>query len=132
MLTLLAVLWWVVLFPLLCTFAVVVYWRRKLQLTKGLPPLGSIAGFVFGGWYGYLVAFCLLSGDSLLYLFSYPQTAIGIQRQIGAEFISSLVGLATALCGRYLAKRVAHSRGNGQSNSEPAQDAASHDNLNAI
>lgn len=127
MLTLSAVLWWVVLFPVLCTFAVIVYWRRRLQPKRGLPPYGSIAGFVFGGWYGYVVAFCFFTGGNLLLLFQLPKTPFGMQRLVGAEFVCSVVGLAAALGGRYLVKRVARSRGNEQSDSEPAQDATSHD-----
>ena len=113
MLTLLEVVWWVVLFPVLCTFAVNIYWRRKLQPTKGAPPYASIAGFIFGGWYGYVVAFCFFTGGNLLLLFHLPKTAFGMQRLVGAEFVCSVVGLTTALGGRSLAKKITRSRANG-------------------
>lgn len=132
MLTLLEVLCWVVLFPVICTYAVKVYWRRKLQARRGEPPMAAIAGFIFGGWYGYVVAFCFLAGGNLLLLFNFPRTAIGIQQQIGAEFVCSIVGLATAFAGKSLAKRMASSPPNAPGDSDQTPTTDSHDNLNSI
>lgn len=106
MLTLLEILWWIVLFPLLCTFVVNAYWRLKLQPTKGAPPYIPIVGFIFGGWYGYVLAFCLLMGRGFPLLFQLPRTPQAIQGRVGAEFLCSLVALATAFGGKFLLARI--------------------------
>lgn len=132
MLTLLEVLWWVVLFPVLGTLVVNVYWRRKLQTHKGPPPYASIAGFVLGGWYGFVVTFCVLARGNFLLLFNFPRTPGGIQREVGAEFLCALVGLATAFGGRLLANRLTGADRKPEDANEQADSTDTQENLNSI
>lgn len=132
MITLLEVLWWIVLFPALCTLAIKAWWRRKLQTRLGEPPVASIAGFIFGGWYGFVVTYCLLMGTGFLPALQPPANADVVQRQIGVEFLSAMVGLGTAICGKILAAKAFPAKNKAGGDSNPTQDTGPDGNLNSI
>ncbi len=131
MLTFFAVLWWVVVFPSLCTLLASWVWRRRHRPTQAEPPYSSIIGVIFAGWYGYVVTFCLFMGTGLLELFQAPQSAGAVQKLFGVEFLSALVGIATAFGGKLLANRLARSYGKSGGDDAQPGGTDSHSNLNS-
>lgn len=101
----------VVLFPLTAIVVVSTVWRRLLcehhDRPKRKPPYASIAGFILGGWYGYLVVGTIVVLSNLVPFFNLANDPQITRRQRVADVFCVLVAILMAFAGRWLARAIA-------------------------